>query len=206
MRRLILRSAVPWEEHEVNWYELLLVAVGLSMDALTVALCKGMARKNPDARQGLLLAVFFGAFQGLMPLLGWFLGSRFSHTIAAFDHWVAFVLLLIIGGKMIVNVIKGVSCPVDQPERCSFKELVTLSIATSIDALAVGITFAFLQVTILPAVLLIGVTTLALSLAAYLLGNRLGIRFGSAAELAGGVVLVLIGSKILLEHLEILAF
>ncbi|NLO37277.1 MAG: manganese efflux pump [Clostridiaceae bacterium] len=190
----------------MSWFELLLVAVGLSMDALTVALCKGMAQKRPDARQGLLLAVSFGAFQALMPLLGWFLGNRFAHAISAFDHWVAFALLLIIGGKMIVNVLKGVSCPVDQAARCSLKELLTLSVATSIDALAVGITFAFLQVAILPAVLLIGVTTLTLSLAAYLLGNRLGIRFGSAAELAGGIVLVLIGGKILLEHLNILAF
>jgi putative Mn2+ efflux pump MntP len=194
------------EENDVSWFELLLVAVGLSMDALTVALCKGMAQKRPDARQGLLLAVSFGAFQALMPLLGWFLGNRFAHAISAFDHWVAFALLLIIGGKMIVNVLKGVSCPVDQAARCSLKELLTLSVATSIDALAVGITFAFLQVAILPAVLLIGVTTLTLSLAAYLLGNRLGIRFGSAAELAGGIVLVLIGGKILLEHLNILAF
>lgn len=197
---------MPLEENDVSWFELLLVAVGLSMDALTVALCKGMAQKRPDARQGLLLAVSFGAFQALMPLLGWFLGNRFAHAISAFDHWVAFALLLIIGGKMIVNVLKGVSCPVDQAARCSLKELLTLSVATSIDALAVGITFAFLQVAILPAVLLIGVTTLTLSLAAYLLGNRLGIRFGSAAELAGGIVLVLIGGKILLEHLNILAF
>ena len=190
----------------MSWITVLGISLGLAMDAFAVAIASGLKLRHTTPRHVFRLSFHFGLFQFLMPLIGWHIGAQVASFVDTFDHWVAFVLLLIIGGKMIVNVIKGVSCPVDQPERCSFKELVTLSIATSIDALAVGITFAFLQVTILPAVLLIGVTTLALSLAAYLLGNRLGIRFGSAAELAGGVVLVLIGSKILLEHLEILAF
>ncbi|MDW7656369.1 MAG: manganese efflux pump MntP family protein [Bacillota bacterium] len=187
-------------------FELILLAVGLSMDAMAVALCKGLAKKKPDPRQGMVLALYFGGFQAVMPLIGYFLGRQFKQHITAFDHWIAFLLLLLIGGKMIYGFVRGASCDLDQEARCSFKELLTLAVATSIDALAVGITFAFLQVSIVPAVLLIGVTTWGLSLAGYLLGNRLGSRFGSYAELGGGIVLVLIGSKILLEHLEIISF
>jgi putative Mn2+ efflux pump MntP len=187
-------------------FELILLAIGLSMDAMAVALCKGLARTRPDPRQGMVLAFYFGAFQAVMPLIGFALGRQFEQHIKAFDHWIAFFLLLVIGGKMIYSFVRGASCDLDQCGRCSFKELLTLAVATSIDALAVGITFAFLQVSILPAVLLIGTTTFGLSLCGYLLGNKLGSRFSSYAELGGGIVLVLIGSKILLEHLEVISF
>lgn len=187
-------------------FELLLLAVGLSMDALAVALCKGLAKRKPDPRQGVILSAYFGFFQAFMPLIGFFLGRQFERHITAVDHWIAFILLLLIGGKMILSFARGGSCDLEQENGVSVKEYLTLAVATSIDALAVGITFAFLQVEIVPAVLIIGLTTWSLSLAGYLLGNRLGPRFGGFAELGGGIVLILIGSKILLEHLGIIRF
>ena len=190
----------------MGFFELFLIAVGLSMDAFAVALCKGLAMRLLDMKQAAVIALFFGGFQAGMPLLGWLLGSAFKEYITAFDHWIAFGLLLFIGGKMIYEALQPDEDESKDSGRPDIKELLLLAIATSIDALAVGITFAFLHTAILPAVALIGVTTFGLSLLGVALGHRFGIRWKSKAEIVGGVVLVLIGVKILLEHLGVIAF
>ncbi len=183
--------------------ELLLVGVGLSMDAFAAAVCKGLGMRKLNWRQGGLVALFFGGFQGLMPLVGWFLGRQFEQYITRVDHWIAFLLLGYIGGKMIWDAFHDQE---DGEEAAAFdlKELTVMAVATSIDALAVGITFAFLQVQILPAVTIIGCTTFALSLVGVWIGHRFGSRYKSKATLAGGVILCLIGLKILLEHLGLM--
>ncbi len=181
--------------------ELFLVGVGLSMDAFAVAVCKGLNMRRIDKGQSLLIALFFGGFQALMPLLGWAIGRQFEAYITSYDHWIAFLLLAYIGGKMIYEALKGEE---SHGNGFSIRELLILAVATSIDALAVGITFAFLKVDILPAVILIGCTTFVLSLLGVVIGNRFGSRYQQKAELAGGVILILIGLKILLEHLGIL--
>lgn len=189
----------------MGFVELFLIAIGLSMDALAVALCKGLSMRRLNYRHGLVIAAFFGGFQAAMPLLGWFLGKQFESYITSIDHWIAFVLLGFVGGKMLVEAFHK-----DEAEGCGcddeldLKELLMLAIATSIDALAVGISFAFLQVSILPSVILIGCTTFVLSFIGVLLGNRFGLKFKRNAEIAGGVVLILMGFKILLTHLGIL--
>ena len=185
--------------------ELVLIAIGLSMDAFAVALCKGLCMKKLNLKQGAVIALFFGGFQLLMPLLGWVLGKQFEGYITSVDHWIAFVLLATIGIKMIVEAVRDRDaevCPVD--ERLNLWELLVLAVATSIDALAVGITFAFLKTPILPAVTEIGVITFALSFLGVLVGHRFGTRWKRKAEIAGGAVLVLIGIRILLEHLGVL--
>ena len=186
----------------MTFTELFLIGVGLSMDAFAVAICKGLSMRKIDYGQSLLIALFFGGFQALMPLIGWFLGKQFEQYITRYDHWIAFFLLAYIGGKMIWDSLHdaGESCPVS----FSIKELLFLAIATSIDALAVGITFAFLQVEIVGAITMIGCTTLLISLAGVFIGNRFGSRYKNKASFTGGVILILIGLKILLEHLEIL--
>lgn len=182
--------------------ELFLVAVGLSMDAFAVAICKGLSMKRIDKKYMFLIALFFGGFQALMPLFGYFLGSQFAAYIERVDHWAAFVLLALIGGNMIKE--SQEEAEEESFEGISYKELFLLAVATSIDALAVGITFAFLQVKILPAVTLIGATTFVLSLVGVLVGNVFGARYKSRAEMTGGIILILIGIKILMEHLGIL--
>lgn len=183
--------------------ELFLIGVGLSMDAFAVAICKGLAMPDMRLRQTAAIGLSFGFFQAMMPVLGWLLASRFQAYITSIDHWIAFVLLCFIGGKMIFDAFHGED---DEPVRgkFSFRELLVLSVATSIDAMAVGITFAFLQVDILPAAALIGCTTCLLSLAGVRIGRRFGSRYRDKATLAGGIILCLIGGKILLEHLGIL--
>lgn len=186
--------------------ELVVVAVGLAMDAFAVAVCKGLASPKINYRQTGLIALFFGGFQALMPVIGWALGKQFEKYITNIDHWIAFVLLAFIGGKMIWEAAKGG----DEPEedcgcgKMDLRELTVLSIATSIDALAVGITFAFLKTDIVLSATLIGVITAALSALGVFIGNRFGARFKKKAEIAGGAVLVIIGLKILLEHLGII--
>ena len=183
--------------------EIFLIAVGLSMDAFAVSICKGLKMQNRiNGGQTALIALFFGGFQALMPVIGWFLGSSFKKYIENFDHWVAFVLLAFIGGKMIYDSFHDDDNGEDKP--FSIKELFVLAIATSIDALAVGITFAIIKTNIWTAVALIGVTTFVLSAVGVLIGHRFGAKYKSKAELAGGVILVLIGVKILLEHLGII--
>ena len=182
-------------------WELFLVAVGLSMDAFAVSVCKGLSVPRATFRHSLICGVYFGLFQALMPLLGWLLGVQFQSMITSIDHWIAFVLLAVIG----VNMIRE-SREEGEDVDCSFtpRAMLPLAVATSIDALAVGVTFAFLKVLILPAVAFIGVTTFLLSAVGVRVGAVFGARFRSGAELAGGVILVLMGLKILVEHLGLL--
>jgi len=187
--------------------ELLLVAIGLAMDSFTVSLCKGLRMRRINYGQALVIALFFGFFQAMMPLLGWILGIQFEQYITSVDHWIAFILLAVIGSKMLYDTLaEDPSCPVQTVDRLDLKELLLLSIATSIDALAVGITLAFLKTDILLSVSLIGIVTFILSLAAVAIGNRFGNRLQSKAGIAGGAVLILIGLKILLEHLGVITF
>lgn len=185
-------------------FELLLLAVGLSMDALAVSICKGLSIQALKPRHAVTVGLWFGVFQALMPSIGYLLGSAFTDMITSVDHWIAFVLLAIIGGNMIRESRDK------EEENCSsslaFGEMLMLAIATSIDALAVGVTFAFLRVNLLPAVTLIGVCTFLISAAGVKIGNVFGARYKSKAELLGGVVLILIGLKILLEHLGVISF
>jgi putative Mn2+ efflux pump MntP len=189
--------------------ELFLLSLGLAMDAFSVSVCKGLSMKKIDYKGAAVTALFFGVFQGLMPLIGYFLGSRFEKFISTYSHWIAFILLGFIGGKMIYEVIKdGDEDSVSGEYKLDLKELFVLAIATSIDALAVGITFALIAPTtgISVAVILIGVITFALSFVGVVIGNKFGAKYKKRAELAGGVILCLMGLKILLEHLEIINF
>ena len=185
----------------MDFLELLLIAVGLSMDAFAVSVCKGLSVKKLEPKHALLVGMYFGGFQALMPVLGWLLGSRFESLITRYDHWVAFVLLALIGGNMIRE---SFSKEEELNDDFGVKTMLLLAVATSIDALAVGITFSFLEQPILPAAGTIGVTTFLLSAAGIYIGRAFGARWKSRAELAGGVILILIGLKILLEHLGIL--
>ncbi len=182
-------------------WELALIAVGLSMDAFAVAVCKGLSTPKVERKHAGIVGLYFGGFQVLMPLLGYLLGSRFRVWIESMDHWIAFILLAMIGLNMIRES-RGEAEQVDAS--LSVKAMVPLAVATSIDALAVGISFAFLNVNIVPAVLLIGAITFVLSALGVKLGNVFGMKYKSKAELWGGVVLILMGLKILLEHLGIL--
>ncbi|MDO4538226.1 MAG: manganese efflux pump MntP family protein [Coriobacteriales bacterium] len=181
--------------------ELLLVAVGLSMDAFAVSVCKGLGMRRFNTRIALVLAVLFGLFQGLMPLIGWFAGSQFLWLIGPIDHWIAFGLLAFIGGKMIWDATHEEDEGVRRVDRIEWGEFLMLAVATSIDALAVGISFAALTVDIVPAVLLIGITTFILSFLGVIVGNFFGARYEKPAQIIGGVVLICIGLKVLLEHL-----
>ena len=185
----------------MSLWELFVIAVGLSMDAFAVSICKGLATGKVRLRHAVTAGVYFGGFQALMPLIGYLLGVRFQSMITAFDHWIAFVLLGIIG----INMIRE-SREEAETLDCdfSFRAMLPLAVATSIDALAVGVTFAFLNVRIIPAAALIGVTTFALSAIGVRLGSVFGARYQARAELAGGIVLILMGVKILLEHTGIL--
>lgn len=190
----------------MGFVELLLLAVGLSMDAFAVSVCKGLSMKKATLRAQLTCGAWFGGFQALMPLIGFFLGTLFADAIEAFDHWVAFGLLAIIGINMIREALSGDAECDDCGADLSVKTMFVMAVATSIDAMAVGISLAMAgDVNILWAVFLIGVTTFALSAAGVGIGNLFGSRFESKAQLCGGVILILLGLKILLEHLGILA-
>lgn len=186
----------------MGFLELFILAVGLAMDAFAVSICKGLSIRTLKLKHCLVVGLWFGAFQALMPTLGYFLGSTFAQLVQALDHWIAFVLLLIIGGNMIREALSGEDEEVSPSLAAGGMFL--LAVATSIDALAVGVTFAFLKVNIWAAVSLIGVCTFVISAAGVKIGNVFGARFKSKAELFGGVVLVLIGCKILVEHLGLL--
>lgn len=190
----------------MRFYELLLIAIGLSMDAFAVSICKGLSMKSSCGKNAAIIGLFFGGFQALMPFIGWALGCQFESIITEYDHWIAFALLLFIGGKMVIESMKPDDENEDEEYKLNIRELFLLAIATSIDALAVGVTFAFLQVSIVSSITLIGITTFLFSFAGVYIGNKFGLKFKSGAELAGGVILVLIGVKILLEHLGILNF
>ncbi len=184
--------------------ELFLVAIGLSMDAFAVALCKGLNMRKLNYKHALIIAAFFGGFQAAMPLLGWLLGQQFEHYISSFDHWIAFFLLAFIGGNMLRGAFQKSDDLSECDDRLDIKELLMLAVATSIDALAIGITLAFLQVSILPAISIIGFTAFIFSFIGVALGNRFGMKYKSKAEIAGGLVLIIIAVKILVEHLNIL--
>lgn len=178
--------------------ELLLIAVGLSMDAFAVSVCKGLSVRKLSVRHALLTGLYFGGFQFLMPVLGWLLGYRFESLIVSIDHWIAFALLAVIGGNM---VRESFSDAEKLDDDFGFRTMLLLAIATSIDALAVGVTFAFLTVRILPAAGLIGVVTFLLSGAGVYIGHVFGAKYKAGAERVGGIILIFIGLKILLEHL-----
>ena len=184
--------------------ELLLLSVGLGMDAFAISVCKGISMKKMDWKKAIIIGLYFGGFQALMPVIGYFLGSAFESLITNIDHWIAFILLGIIGGKMIKDFFA------DESDNCnddvSFKTMFVLAVATSIDALAIGITFAFLKVNLILAVALIGVITFILAVIGTKIGNRFGDKYQNKAELVGGIILVLLGIKILLEYLNIIKF
>ena len=189
--------------------ELFLLGIGLAMDAFAVSVCKGLGMRRLNKKQTLIIGLYFGGFQALMPLIGWLLGSQFQKYITSIDHWIAFILLGFIGGKMMIEAIREwneeetvdvIDAPLDH------KNMLVLAVATSIDALAVGITFAFLDTPIIEAITIIGITTMIISIIGVVVGNFFGNRYKSKAEFIGGLILVLLGLKILLEHLGILVF
>ena len=179
--------------------ELFLIAVGLSMDAFAVSVCKGLGMRRMNMGQAVVISLFFGVFQALMPLVGWFVGAQFAHFVTSYAHFIAFALLAFVGGKMLWDAFHEDSDE-DQPgdSKLDIGELFMLAIATSIDALAVGVSFAFLDVAIAPSVTMIGVTTFVLSMAGVFIGHQFGSRWEKPATIAGGIVLILIGFKILL--------
>lgn len=184
--------------------ELFLLAVGLSMDAFAVSVCKGLSVRRGSMKQALTVGIWFGGFQALMPFLGYLLGITFFSLITSIDHWIAFVLLVFIGFNMIREARSDEEN--ESNDRFDFKTMLPLAVATSIDALAVGVTFAFLRVNIVPAVSFIGCITFLLSAIGLKAGNIIGAKNRSRAEFAGGLVLILMGIKILLEHLGVISF
>ena len=186
--------------------ELALLAVGLSMDAFAVSVCKGLAMKHATLKSELTCGVWFGGFQGLMPLIGYFLGTLFAEAIQTFDHWIAFILLGFIGANMIKEALSKEEEKDEENNSFAFKTMLVLAVATSIDAMTVGIMFGLLPgVNIVWAVSFIGITTFIFSAAGLKVGNVFGLKYKSKAEFAGGLILILMGIKILLEHLGILA-
>lgn len=184
--------------------ELLLLSVGLGMDAFAVSVCKGISMKKMDWKKAIIIGLYFGGFQVLMPVIGYFLGSALESLITNIDHWIAFILLGIIVGKMIKDSFA------DESDNCnddvSFKTMFGLAVATSIDALAIGITFAFLNVNLILAITIIGVITFIFAVIGIKIENRFGDKYQNKAELVGGIILALLGIKILLEHLNIIKF
>mgnify|MGYP001053652428 CR=1 FL=1 len=184
--------------------ELFIIALGLSMDAFAVSICKGLSMQKLSVKNAAIVGCYFGGFQALMPAIGFMLGYQFREVISALDHWFAFVLLSIIGIGMIRDARSDEEEDVDSS--VGFKSMFPLAVATSIDALAVGVTFAFLNVNIVPAVSFIGLTTFLFGIVGVKIGNVFGLKFKSKAELAGGIILILMGFKILLEHLGVISF
>ena len=182
--------------------ELFLIAVGLSMDAFAVSVCKGLAMPKCTFKKVAIVGLWFGGFQALMPAIGYILGAQFQEAIASIDHWIAFVLLALIGVNMIHEALDNDEDEADAS--LDVKTMFLLAVATSIDALAIGITFAFLKVNIIPAVCFIGIVTFIISFAGVKIGNVFGARYKNKAEIVGGVILILLGLKILLEHLGFL--
>ena len=182
--------------------ELFLIAVGLSMDAFAVSVCKGLAMPKCTFKKAAIVGLWFGGFQALMPAIGYILGAQFQEAIASIDHWIAFVLLALIGGNMIHEALDNDEEEADAS--LDVKTMFLLAVATSIDALAIGITFAFLKVNIIPAVCFIGIVTFIISFAGVKIGNVFGARYKNKAEIVGGIILILLGLNILLEHLGFL--
>ena len=185
----------------MGFLEILIIGIGLSMDAFAVSVCKGLSTRKLQIRHALICGGYFGFFQGLMPFIGYVLGVQFKSKIENIDHWIAFILLVLIGANMIKEAFEDEeSCDPD----FSFKAMLPLAVATSIDALAIGVTFAFLDVSIYYAITIIALTTFIISMSGVKIGHVFGMKYKSKAEIAGGVILILMGVKILLEHLGIL--
>lgn len=184
--------------------EITLLGIGLAMDAFAVSICKGLSMKKMNWKNAIIIALYFGIFQALMPVIGYFLGTTFEGLVTKFDHWIAFALLLAIGGSMIKEAFS--KDEENKNDKVDFKTMSVLALATSIDALAVGITFAFFEVNVLLAVTIIGLITFIISIIGVKIGNRFGDKYQSKAELMGGIILILLGIKILLEHLNIISF
>lgn len=182
--------------------EIFLIGVGLSMDAFAVSVCKGLSMKKLDWKKAIIIALYFGVFQALMPVIGYLLGTTFESLVTQIDHWIAFILLGIIGANMIKEALGKES--ENSNDKVDFKTMIVLAIATSIDALAIGITFAFFKTKLLSSVAIIGVITFVLSLVGVKIGNKFGDKYEKKAEFLGGVILILIGVKILIEHLGII--
>ena len=182
--------------------ELVILSIGLAMDAFAVAVCKGLSMSKMKWKNAIVIGLYFGFFQGFMPVIGYLLGVNFQEKISNIDHWIAFILLGIIGINMIKEALSK-DCE-KQNDSVKFKDMIVLAIATSIDALAIGITFAFLKVSVVLAVTLIGVITFAISVIGVKIGNIFGDKYEKKAELVGGLILILLGVKILLEHLNIM--
>lgn len=187
----------------MSFFEILLIGVGLAMDAFAVSICKGLSTRKLELKHSLICGSYFGLFQGFMPLIGYVLGVQFKDKIESIDHWIAFILLIFIGMNMIKEAFENEE---DCSPDFSIKAMIPLAIATSIDALAVGVTFAFLNVNIIYAVIIIAITTFIISMAGVKIGYVFGVKYKSKAEMAGGLILILMGLKILLEHLGYLTF
>lgn len=183
-------------------YEIILISIGLAMDAFAVSICKGLSMKKINWKSTIIIAIYFGIFQAIMPVFGYLLGSSFSVIVQKLDHWIAFILLAIIGGNMIKESKDGET--EKRNDKVDFKTMILLAIATSIDALAVGITFAFFKVNIVVSITIIGIITFILSFIGVIIGNKFGDKFQNKAEFIGGMILIIIGLKILLEHLGII--
>ena len=183
-------------------FEIILISIGLAMDAFAVSICKGLSMKKLSYKNSIIIALYFGIFQGIMPIIGYLLGTTFSGFVENTDHWIIFLLLLIIGINMIKESIRSEEENTD--DSIDIKTMLMLGVATSIDALAVGITFAFFKTNVLLSALLIGIITFVLSLVGVKIGNKFGDKYKNKAKLFGGAILILIGIKILMEHLSIL--
>ena len=192
------------EDQDIMWIEIFLIGIGLSMDAFATAVCKGLAMRKFNKIQAVIIGAYFGFFQALMPMLGWLLGIRFTRYIASVDHWIAFALLAFIGGKMIFEAVhesKDESSEVLMDQPVDHREMLLLAVATSIDAFAVGISFAAIGTSVFIPAGIIGVITFLLSFLGVFIGNRFGSRYERRAEIVGGVILIGIGIKVLIEHL-----
>ena len=197
---------LPLNSSKMNFIELLLIAVGLSMDAFSVSICKGLTTKKFSWRMALVCGLWFGFFQALMPIIGYFLGAQFQEMIEAYDHWIAFSLLFLIGANMIREAVWGKKEEGENNGALDFKTMFFLAIATSIDALAVGVSFACIQVKLWSSVIIIGLTTFVFSVLGVKIGNVFGSKYEKSAGVVGGIILILIGLKILLEHLGVISF
>ena len=191
---------------QMSFIELLLIAIGLSMDAFSVSICKGLTTKRFSWRMALVCGLWFGFFQALMPIIGYFLGSQFARFIESVDHWIAFGLLALIGANMIREAVSDEKEDGKDNGALDFKTMLLLAIATSIDALAVGVSFACIQVKLWSSVLIIGITTFLFSVVGVKIGNVFGSKYEKSAGIIGGIMLILIGLKILLEHLGVINF
>ena len=191
-------------DDNMRLYEIVLIAIGLSMDAFAVSICKGLSMQKMNYKNAIIIALYFAIFQGLMPIIGFFLGTTFRVFVERVDHWIAFILLLIIGINMIVEGLDNAKPK--NSDLLDFKTMIILSLATSIDALAVGITFAFFRTNLLSSTIIIASITFVLSIIGVKIGNRFGDKLQGKAKIIGGIVLIIIGIKILIEHLGMIRF